>query len=101
MIQIDENTLKSLGLTLSDDAKPAFIEHLLETLEERVGVAVTELLDDDELEELVTLTDGDDEATTEAWIKQHVPDYEDVVKDEFDILMGEIAEQADEINKQA
>ena len=101
MITIDENLLKSLGLEISEDAAPEFIEHLIETLEERVGVAVSELLDDDELVELVKLTEANDEKATETWIVTHVPDYEAVIKDEFDILMAEIAESSDEINKQA
>lgn len=97
MITIDKNLLTSLGIALPANQEEEFLDYLYATLEERVGYAVTELLDDDEFDELMDLEETADDATIEAWVIQHVPDYTAVIQDEFDILMGELAENADSL----
>lgn len=92
---LDDNFLASLGLNLPEAEAETFKAHFLETLEERVGLAIFDLLSDEEAEELLSLQDNDEASS--AWIKQHVPDFEDIVQDEFDILMGETAENAEAI----
>jgi len=82
--------LTSMGINLPEDKMAEFQAHFAETLEERVGLAIFDLLSDEEAEELLSLQDNE-EASSE-WITSHVPDYEEVVQDEFDILMGEIAQ---------
>jgi hypothetical protein len=92
---LDKTLFTSLGINLPKDQAEAFEKHFLETLEERVGLAIFDLLSDEEAEELIRLQDKADETTVTNWIKTNVPEYEDIVKDEFDILMGEVAENAD------
>lgn len=91
MITIDENTLTSLGINLGDDAD-SFLKDLEQQLHERVGAALLELLDDEEAKEFIALSEAGDDDATESWINTHIPDYEDVVQDEVDILLGEIAQ---------
>lgn len=97
MITIDKNLLTSMGIALPANQEEDFLNYLYATLEERVGYAVTELLDDDEFDELIDLQEHAEDATVEAWVLQHVPDLSAVIQDEFDILMGELAENADSL----
>jgi len=92
---LDKTTLSSLGINLSDTEAKAFIEHFEETLQQRVGLEIFNLLDDEKAQELVALQESADEKTINEWVKAHVPDYEAVVQDEFDILMGEVADNAE------
>lgn len=97
MITIDKNLLTSIGISLPENEEADFLKYLYTTLEERVGNAITQLLDDDEFDALMELELDADDATIEAWIRTHVPDYEQIIHDEFDILMGELAEHADSL----
>jgi len=87
--------LASLGINLDDEKSAALIQHFEETLQERVGTEIFEALDDDQASKLITLQQGDDMKATAEFIKQNVPDYESIVKDETDILLGELADDAD------
>ena len=97
MITIDKNLLISLGISLPENEEAAFLDYMYTTLEERVGVAITELLNDEDFDELMDLELKADDATIEAWVQQHVPDYGDLIQDQFDILMGELAQHADSL----
>ena len=97
MITIDNNLLTSIGITLPANEEAAFLDYMYTTLEERVGNAITELLSDDEFDELMDLELTADDTTIEAWIKRHVPDYVSIIQDEFEILMGELATDADRL----
>lgn len=97
MITIDKNLLTSIGITLPENEEADFLQYLYTTLEERVGTAITQLLNDDEFDELMDLELKADDATIEAWIRTHVPDYANIIQDEFDILMGELADHANSL----
>ena len=86
--------LTKLGINLSHDDQASLLNELQTTLQERVGLALFDLLDDDEANTLLALQEsGDDNAISE-WIVINVPEYSDVVQDEYDILVGELAEKA-------
>lgn len=98
---ITESTLDTLGIDLGGQDKEALLAHLNDTLQERVGTEITESLDD---EQLATLLDLQENATDEAlgaWLEQNVPDFQQMVQDEIDILLGELAENSDGINQAA
>lgn len=92
---ITKQLLTSAGITIPADQEQTFIEHLNRTLQERIGTEITDSLEDTQLEELVELQQSDNEAAVQAWLKTNVPELEDIVKDEIDILLGEIAENTD------
>lgn len=96
---ITKDSLLTLGITLNDDDADSLIMHLNETVEERIGAEITQALDDTQLEELVKLQAiaGDDEVGQ--WIATHVPNYEQIVQDNIDIAIGELAENADGVNE--
>lgn len=93
MITIDQNLLISLGIELGE-ATPEFIAHVGDQLNERIGVALIELLDDDEAKELVALSENGSPEEVQQWLAANIEDYQDVIQDEFDILMGEIAAES-------
>ena len=90
MITIDQMTLNNLGIDLGNSTND-FLKHVEDQLEERVGVAVTELLSDKQLKELVQITESGKNDDAQTWIATQIPDYKDLVQVEVDILLGEIA----------
>ena len=98
---IDPAVLHSIGIVLDPAAEAELVEALQKALESRIGLAIIELLDEDAAAELDRLTDERDQAKLSEWIATHVPDYQQVVQDEYDILMGEVAKDVDKFMPQA
>jgi hypothetical protein len=92
---IDPAILRSIGIVLDPAAEAELVDTLQQVLEERIGLAIIELLDENAATELDKLTDEGNQAKVSEWIATHVPDYQQIVRDEYDILMGEVAEDAD------
>lgn len=90
MIRINEELLDTLGIQLSDDEKPAFMEHIQQEIEARAGLAIADLLDDDELTELIKLQSNGDSKAVTTWIETTLPDIKDIIQDEFNLLIGEV-----------
>jgi hypothetical protein len=93
---LTQTFLQSLGINMDDTTYQAFAEHFEATLDERVVDAVTDSLNERQLEELVALRDQD-EARLQAWLQANVPDLNEIVQDEVDILLGELAENSESI----
>lgn len=75
MFQLDDKFLQDLGLgNLPDNQKQAFLEQVYSSLEERVGVQLSEGLTDEQLEEFEAIIDRNMEKV-DAWLAAHVPDY--------------------------
>ena len=87
---IDLGEVKALGLGLSEEQETALVKALQPVFEQRIAVALMELLDEKSAEELKKLAEASDPSVLGEWIESHVPDYQDVVEDEYDILIGDI-----------
>jgi hypothetical protein len=94
---ITQDTLHQIGINKSDAEEKALIEHFHETLNERIGATVIDLLDDDQAAYLMELTEQGDQAATTAWLQETIPGFQDIAKDEYDILLGELADSADNL----
>ena len=92
---ITPELLHQLGIHKSEADEAKLIQHFQDTLNERVGATITDLLDDSQVEQLMDLTENGDQEATTAWLQKNVPEFDQLVKDEFDILLGELAENAD------
>ncbi|MDB5181990.1 MAG: uncharacterized protein JWP13_753 [Candidatus Saccharibacteria bacterium] len=90
-------TLHDLGIHKSDDEEQVLVEHFETTLNERVGMTVIDLLDDDQAKHLMELSKNGDQEETTAWLQKNIPEFEQIAQDEYDILLGELAESADKI----
>ena len=88
--------LLEIGLELDDETFAALAEHTETTLHERVIKEIVEELDPEQAEELTALQNSDDE-TLQQWLVDNVPDLQDIIADEVDILLGEIAENSEAI----
>lgn len=75
MFQLDDNFLTDVGLgNLPDDQKRAFLQHIYEELELRVGTKLSDGLSDQQLEEFEKIIDRDF-GVIDAWLTAHVQDY--------------------------
>lgn len=75
MFQLDDKFLEDIGLAgLPDDQKQAFLQHIYEELELRVGTRLSDGLSDAQLEEFEKIIDRD-QATIDAWLQQYSPNY--------------------------
>lgn len=86
--------LAELDIKLDDASYEALADHFESTLHERVINEIIEELTPEQAEQLAQMQQSDDESL-QAWLKQTVPDLSDIVSDEVDILLGEIAENSD------
>jgi len=100
MITIDQTTLSDLGIELGD-ATPELLAHMDEQLNLRVAAALLELLDDEQATEYIKLSEAGDNTATLAWVQTNIPDYKDVIQDEVDILLGELAQSSSASSEEA
>jgi hypothetical protein len=98
MFQLDDNFLQSVGLGgMPDDQKQAFLEHLYEELELRVGVRLSDGMSDQKLAEFEKLIDANDESGALKWLETNRPDYKQVVAEELEKLKKEVEANKDKI----
>lgn len=87
--------LASTGVDVPDDQVEALLDYMNEILEERIGEAVVETLDDAQLSELAKLHETGSDQDIQTWMNDNVKDLVDIIQDETDILLGETAEHRD------
>jgi len=98
MFQLDDNFLQSVGLgAMPADQKDAFLEHLYEELELRVGTRLSEGMSDEQLGDFEKLIDSNDEAGALKWLETNRPDYKQVVAEELEKLKQEVTSNKDKI----
>lgn len=101
MFQLDDNFLKDLGLdTLPDDQKQAFLQHIYDELELRVGARLAEGLGDEQLEEFESLIARDeqgnpDRQTIADWLVANLPDFQS--REDFQKFVAATGSTADDI----
>src|ERR1700756_3545068 len=75
MFQLDDKFLADIGLSdMPDDQKQAFLQHIYEELELRVGTKLSDGLSDQQLEEFEKIIDKDF-TVIDSWLGAHVQDY--------------------------
>lgn len=76
MFQLDDNFLKDLGLEqLPEEQKQAFLQHIYEELELRVGTKLSDGLSDQQLDEFEGIIDRKEDAVSQ-WLAAHAPSYQ-------------------------
>jgi len=76
MFQLDDKFLADIGLAdMPEDQKQAFLQHIYEELELRVGTKLSDGLSDLQLEEFEKIIDKNQEAI-DNWVAVHVQDYQ-------------------------
>ena len=97
---ITKELLEEVGIVLPEqpvDEETAFITHLNNALAERIGNEITSSLDDVKLNEMLEIEESGDAAKLQEWLHANVPELGEIVQDEVDILLGEIAENANTV----
>lgn len=76
MFQLDDNFLKDLGLEqLPEEQKRAFLQHIYEELELRVGTKLSDGLSDQQLDEFEGIIDRKEDAVAQ-WLTANAPNYQ-------------------------
>ncbi len=88
--------LESIDIHIDDTTFAAFATHFDETLKDRILTEIIDELDDEQLAQLELLknTDGDH---VWHWVQENILDLSEIIQEEVDILLGELAENADHI----
>jgi len=98
MFQLNDDFLQSVGLgAMPDDQRQAFLQHLYEELELRVGTRLSEGMSDDQLAQFEKLIDANDDRGALAWLEANRPNYRDVVGEELEKLKQEVTASKDKI----
>lgn len=98
MFQLNDDFLQSVGLAdMPEEQKKAFLQHLYEELELRVGTRLAEGMSDELLAEFEKLIDANDEAGALKWLEANRPDYKDVVAEEMEKLKKEVSENKEKL----
>lgn len=90
---LDRDFLQTIGITLDEQAYVALADHFKTTLFQRVIAEIVDELTPEQAAELAAL-EGDDERINQ-WLVDNVTDLQEIVQDEVDILLGEIAEDSE------
>lgn len=94
---ITKDLLTAMGLDLPEEQLDELVEQANATLQERIGAEITESLDDEQLKEFLEVQQAGDGTKTAEWLTENVPELKEIVEDERDILLGEIAEDSEKL----
>ncbi|HUB92983.1 MAG TPA: DUF5663 domain-containing protein [Verrucomicrobiae bacterium] len=94
MTLLSRDLLRELGIELTERDFSLLDEHFETTLSERVVHEVVAELNPEQAQQFIAMKNGtDDELMT--WLRANVPQLSEIVTDEVDILLGELAEHSD------
>jgi tRNA A37 N6-isopentenylltransferase MiaA len=98
MALLTRELLQDLGIHMDDQNYAMLEEHFETTLQERVIAEIVEELSPEQAQELATMQGAGDEQLLQ-WLQVNVLDLADIVSDEIDILLGELAEHSEAFNQ--
>ena len=91
MIKLDEDLLNELGLSaLPADEKRNLLAHMYETLEKEFGERLASQMSPEQLQDFEQFVRQEDESGALQWLESNLPNYKDVVADEFEKLKTEV-----------
>ncbi len=96
MAILSKQLIQDLGIELSEQDYASLSEHFETTLQERVINEITMELSPEQAQELAAMQSAS-ETDLLAWLQANVPDLAEIVSDEVDILLGELAENSEAI----
>ena len=88
---ITQQDLDAASIIVAEDEVEAYLAQANQTLAERIGAEITDSLTDEEIDEMVDVQEAGDAAALQAWLIANVPELGEIVQDEVDILLGELA----------
>ncbi len=95
---VDDQLIHDVGLDdLPDEDRELVKRTFYGTLESRTGMVIARRLNEDQLDEFEAIMDERDDEGALRWLEANVPDYRDVVREEFEKLKLEVRSQAPQI----
>lgn len=88
---ITQQDLDAASIIIAEDEVEAYLTQANQTLAERIGAEITDSLTDEEIDEMVRVQEAGDPSALQSWLIAHVPELSEIVQDEVDILLGELA----------
>ena len=89
---LTEEILIEAGIDVKGQDVPTLLDELNETLNDRVGVVIVEHLNDDQMATLADMQDDDaSDETIGNWINSHLPNFEDIVQEQVELVLSEYA----------
>lgn len=90
-ITLDDQTLKELGLDgFSETEKNAILKRIYESLELRIGSRIAQKVSEEELKKFTEMTEQGKDEEAAQWLKEQVPEYQDIANEELDKIKQEI-----------
>lgn len=98
---ITQQDLEQYGISVEPNQLEDFLDHVNDTLQERIGAELTEDLTDDQIDELVDLQDKGDEVVVGQWLIDNIGQktIAEVYEQERDILLGELVDNTEDISQ--
>lgn len=96
MSLLSRSFLQSIGIHLDQENYTSLAKHFEDELYQRVIEEVVAEITPEQAEQLASLQGENDEAVQQ-WLTTNVPDLAEIVSDEIDILLGEIAESGEKL----
>ncbi len=98
MLKLDHEFLRETGLAgLQSWEADAFLKHVYDTLELRVGKQLADQMTNKQLEEFEEYYKRKDDAGAFKWLEDNFPNYKDIVQASFDEIKLEITRLAPEV----
>ena len=94
MAILTPDIVRNLGIELAEADMQSLAENFEATLDERVINEIVLGLTPEQAQQLAGLQQAGDDTILE-WLQANVPDLADIVADEIDILLGELAESSE------
>lgn len=95
MIDFDGRMRDVLGGDVPPEIFVRIRDELYATLEDRVGRAIVDLLDLDQLDAFEALFEAGDDAGAFRYLQHVVPTYGEIVADQLDTLLAELARRVE------
>lgn len=92
--------LQEAGITLPDTELQALLVYAQEKIDELVSEEFFESLSDKQIDELIELQKKNPPAEEiERWLSGRIPDYREIIEDNTAIILGELAENAEQLRE--
>lgn len=91
---ITKEILEGIGVRLAPDEESEFLNQVNAELKSRIGLAVADELDEAQLAKMKEMSESVAPEALQEWLTQSVPALNEIIEDEVDILLGEIAKSA-------
>lgn len=92
---ISANDLKELGVSLDDAAMSKLLDELNEKVDNLIGHEIVTSLTPEDVDILAEMQNTANENEIALWISERVPDFEEIIEDNRNIVLGDYVDMND------